>query len=375
MQYLRGLLAEVERKNGWQLAEAMAEDSPDGMQRLLYHGRWEADAARDVLQEYIEEEFGDPEGVVVIDETGFLKQGDKSVGVQRQYCGTAGKVTNCQVATFLSYLSRRGHVLLDRRLYLPKAWCRDKERREEAQIPEAVSFATKPRQAADMLTQAWRRGIPMRWVIGDEVYGNAAFLRETIEVANRWYVLAVSCDTPVWRQRPPVEEPCEQTGGRPRTKGRLAPGAAAPTTVAEVVAGWSRQRWKRLTVGRGEKGPRLYDWGYQRVVESRRGLPGSDVWLVARRSIADPQDIAYYLSNAPPSMGLLELAKIASSRCTIEQCFEEAKGETGLDEYEVRHWHSWHRHITLSMMAYACLNSIRTKAQEKGGTPIQPWLS
>lgn len=374
-KYVRGLLAPVKRKNSWQLAEALGEEIPDATQRLLYRSLWEADAVRDTLQEFIEEEFGEAEAIVVIDETGFLKQGANSVGVQRQYCGTAGKVANCQVATFLSYLSSRGQVLLDRRLYLPKVWCQDQERRAEARIPAAVTFATKPQLAAAMLTQAWRRGIPMRWVTGDEVYGNAAFLRETIEVGKCWYVLAISATTPVWTERPAVAEPSTQTGGRSQASSRRAADALSPISVAALVARWSPQRWKRLTVAQGEKGPRVYDWGFLRVVESRRGMPGSEVWLVARRSVTAPQDLAYYLSNAPLGTRLIQLARVASSRFSIERCFEDAKGETGLDEYEVRTWHSWHRHITLAMVAYAWLNSIRAKADEKGGTRIQPLLS
>jgi len=373
VKYIRGLLGPVRRKNGWQLAETMGEAIPDATQRLLYRSTWDADAVRDRLQEFIDEEFGETDAIVVIDETGFVKQGENSVGVQRQYCGTVGKKANCQIATFLSYLSSRGHVLLDRRLYLPQAWCEDAERREDAQVPEEVTFAPKPRLAVEMLTQTWRRGIPMRWVTGDEVYGNAAYLRESIEAANCWYVLAVSANCPVWVERPAVVEPSAPTGGRgrPQVRRRLATEAPPLTTVADVVSGWSPQRWKQLTVGLGEKGPRIYQWGYQRVIESRGGLPGSEVWLVARRSPADPEDLAYYLSNAPPQTRLLELARVASSRFTIEQCFEEAKGETGLDEYEVRFWHSWHRHITLSMMAYAWLSCIRAKANEKGGTRSQ----
>jgi len=229
-KYLRGLLAPVKRKNSWQLAEALGEARPDATQRLLYRSGWCADAVRDTLQDFIAGEFGEAEAIVVIDETGFLKQGEHSVGVQRQYCGTAGKVTNCQVAPFLSYLSSRGHVLLDRRLYLPKSWCGDWKRRRDAKIPEAVTFATKPRLAVEMLRQAWRRGIPMRWVTGDEVYGNAAFLRKAIADAHCWYVLAVSATHRVWTDRSPTA-------------------ATGPTTpVAAVVSGWSPQRWKRLTV-------------------------------------------------------------------------------------------------------------------------------
>ncbi len=366
-KYLRGLLASVERKNGWQLAEVVGDATPDATQRLLYQAPWEADAARDVLQQLVIETFGDEDGIGVVDETGFLKKGDKSVGVQRQYSGTAGKIENCQIATFLSYASATGHVFLDRRLFLPKAWAADTARRTQAKVPEAVAHQTKAEQAADMLLQAWQQGAPMRWVVGDEVYGDAPRLRQTIEAHGRWYVLAVRRPTPVWIERPMVEPPIQQTGGRPQTRPRLAEDAPAVTVVEAVVTSWSASRWQRLTVAEGAKGPRTYDWAAQRVVESRDGLPASDVWLLARRSISDPTDIAYYLSNAPTSVTLLKLAQVAATRYTVEQCLEEAKGEVGLDEYEVRTWPSWHRHITLSMMAHTWLAAIRTKAEAKKG--------
>jgi SRSO17 transposase len=216
----------------------------------------------------------------------------------------------------------------------------------------------------------------MRWVAGDEVYGDSTDLRDLIARHERWYVLAVRTNTPVWTSRPPVVEPVPQDGlgpGRPRTKARLAGGAPAATTVKEVVASWPEGRWQRLTVAEGEKGLITYDWACQRVVESREGLPGPDAWLVARRSLSDPSDIAYYLSNAPVDVPLLKLAQVASTRYTVEQCIEEAKGETGLDEYEVRYWHSWHRHITLSMMAHTWLASVRYQATEKKGGLNPSW--
>jgi SRSO17 transposase len=366
-EYMRGLLTDVKRKNGWQLAEALGDERPDAMERLLYHAKWDADKARDELQQYIIEHWGDDEGIGIVDETGFLKKGDKSVGVKRQYTGTAGKVENSQVGVFLSYAVPAGHVFLDRRLYLPEEWCADSERRAEAKVPAHITFQSKPQQALGMLEYAWERGVPMRWVTGDEVYGDAPYLRESITAHRRLYVLAVSCHTPVWRKRPPVEEPTQDTGGRPRIRARLAQDAPPSTTVAAVVAAWPEEQWKRLTVAEGEKGPRIYDWGRARVVESRNALPGPGAWLLARRSISDPTDIAYYLSNAPMETPLLALAQIASTRYTVEQCIEESKDETGLDEYEVRHWHSWHRHITLSMMAHAWLAATRHKAGEKTG--------
>lgn len=374
-KYMHGLLGPVKRKNGWQLAEAVGDDRPDKTQRLLYSAQWDADAARDELQCFVIEEFGDEDGVGVVDETGFLKKGNKSVGVKRQYSGTAGKVENCQIGTFLVYVSPRGFAFLDRRLYLPKEWCADAERRAEAKVPPEVEFRTKPQQAVEMLKHAWELGVPMRWVTGDEVYGNDPALRDAVAEEGRLYVLAVSSNTPVWVERPLVEEPMKQTGGRPRTKPRLAEGAEPSTTVAGIVASWPASQWKPLTVAEGEKGPITYDWARARVVESREGLPGPDAWLLARRSRTDPTDIAYYLSNAPEKTPLLKLAQVASNRHLVEQSIEEAKGEAGLDEYEVRHWHSWHRHITLSMMGHAWLASVCCKAEEKRGLQTQAWLN
>lgn len=374
-KYVRGLLATVERKNSWQVAEAVGDRLPDPTQRLLYRSHWEADAARDELAQYVAEVFGEEEGIGVVDETGFLKKGQHSVGVKRQYSGTAGKVENCQVGTFLSYVSSRGQVLLDRRLYLPQAWCHDAERRMRAKVPAEVVFQTKPQQAGEMLTHAWALGVPMRWVTGDEVYGDAPELRAVISAAGRWYVLAVRSHTPVWLERPAIEGPAPGRQGRPRTKPRLADGAPAALPVVAVVAAWSERRWQRLSVTAGSKGPRTYDWAYQRVIESRDGLPGEAVWLIARRSLTDPTDLAYFLSNAPLEMGLERLAQVAAARATIEQCLETAKGETGLDQYEVRYWHSWHRHITLAMMAQAWLAAVRYRTSAKKGGLLLSWPS
>jgi SRSO17 transposase len=374
-KYLRGLMGPVRRKNSWQVAEAIGDRTPDATQRLLYKAKWSADAARDLLQQFVVEVFGEDDGIGVVDETGFIKKGKHSAGVKRQYSGTAGKVENCQIGTFLSYATTKGHMFLDRRLYLPKEWCNDLERREQAKIPADVIFQTKPEQAMAMLEHAWQAGVPMRWVAGDEVYGDSTALRDLVARNERWYVLTVRTHTPVWTERPQVVEPEPQERGRPRTKVRLAYGAPSATTVKEVVASWPESRWQRLTVAEGEKGLITYDWACQRIVESRNGLPGRDAWLIARRSLSDPTDIAYHLSNAPDDVLLLKMAQVASTRYTVEQCIEEAKGETGLDEYEVRYWHSWHRHITLSMMAHAWLASVRYKAMEKKGDLSPSWLS
>ena len=367
VKYLRGLMASVGRKNSWQIAEVVGDAIPDRMQRLLYRAEWEADGARDILQQWIIEVFGDPHAIGIVDETGFVKKGERSIGVKRQYSGTAGKVENCQVATFLCYATPKGHLFLDRRVYLPEEWCRDTTRRVRAKVPREITFQTKPEQAISMLEHAWQQGVPMRWVTGDEVYGDATALRDTVTRHDCHYVLGVRRNMPVWTERPATEAPRRVPTGRPRTRTRLVEGAPQPIRVQGVVLAWPERKWQRLVVAEGEKGPRVYDWARQRVIESRDRLPGPDAWLLARRSISDPTDIAYYLSDAPLDTSLIELAEVAASRYLVEQCIEEAKGATGLDEYEVRHWPSWHRHITLSMMAHAWLASIRYRAQQKKG--------
>jgi SRSO17 transposase len=373
-KYLQGLLAPLERKNTWQVAEAVGDAVPDRMQRLLYRVAWDADVARDRLQAYVVEHFGDAEAIGVVDETGFLKKGSGSVGVQRQYSGTAGKVENCQLATFLTYASPHGHTFLDRRLYLPESWASDAARRARAKVPKEVTFQTKAQQAAAMLTHAWQQGVPMRWVTGDEVYGGDPALRDTIHQSDRLYVLAVTSTTRVWTTRPEVVAPQKPVTGRPQTRPRLAADALPPVAVAELVSGWDSAQWERFAVLEGAKGPRVYDWGRQRIVEQRDGLPDRDGWLLARRSVSDASEVAYYVSNADEASTLQELARVAATRFTVEQCLEEAKGEVGLDQYEVRRYPSWYRHITLCLMAHAWLAVMRSTAeqQQKGGRNWQP---
>ncbi len=367
-KYMQGLLSPVERKNSWHLAEALGDATPDAMQRLLYSTDWDADRARDELQRFVVEVFGEAEGIGVVDETGFLKKGTKSAGVQRQYSGTAGKCENCQVGVFLSYATPQGHTFLDRQLYLPESWCNDQERCQAAKIPAEVGFASKAMLAQQMLERAWAMGVPMRWVTGDEVYGASVALRHAIAQQGRWYVFAVRTPTTIWLTRPAVGVPTWLGHGRPPTRSKVLADAQQPLSVVAVVAAWPASRWQRLTVAQGSHGPRTYDWACQRILENADGLPGRDAWLLVRRSLTEPHDLAFYLSNAPADTPLLTLAQVAAMRYTIEQCFAEAKGDTGLDHYEVRYWHSWYRHITLSLLAHAWLASIRLHATlEKGG--------
>ncbi len=290
VKYLRALMAPVQRKNGWQLAEAAGDHAPDKMQRLLYDAHWDVNGVRDELQDFVVEHLGAPGGIGVIDETGFVKKGDRSVGVKRQYSGTAGKIENCQVGVFLTYRTAKGHTFLDRRLYLPEEWCDDAERRKQAGVPEDVTFQTKPDLAMAMLGHAWANGVPMRWVLGDEIYGDAVKLRRLVEKTQRLYLFAVSSSTVVWSEPPAVIAPFKPGIGRPRTLVRLAADATPSTSVAKVVATWPAEAWHRLSVADGAKGPLTYDWACARVLESRDGVPGPESWLVARRSISDPGD-------------------------------------------------------------------------------------
>jgi SRSO17 transposase len=343
--YVRGLLSDAERKNGWQLAEELGEPNPDGVQHLLARAGWDAEAVRDDLVRYVAERLGDRQGVLIVDETGFLKKGTKSVGVARQYSGTAGRIENCQVGVFLGYATAQGRALLDRALYLPKEWAEDADRRGAAGVPREVRFATKIVLAKRMVERALDAGVPAAWVTGDAVYGSDYGFRKAIEDRGLGYVLGVRTDQAVWAGFRQV-----------RVKSLLA----------EVPA----NAWRRLSCGDGSKGPRLYDWAVTPVNCPEPESYGR--WLLIRRSVTDPAEVAYFLCGGPPAASLRDLVRVAGVRWAIEECFALAKGACGLDEYEVRSWTGWHRHVTLSLFALAVLAVIRSRAarprrREKGG--------
>ncbi|QIS23501.1 IS701 family transposase [Nocardia terpenica] len=341
-EYVTGLTAGLERKNGWTLAERAGDVSPDGMQRLLRTADWDVDGVRDDVRDYVVSRLGDPEAVLAGDETGFLKKGVKSAGVQRQYSGTAGRTENCQIGVFLAYASRHGHALIDRELYVPESWTADRERCRDAGIPDEVEFATKPRQMIAMLERALAAGIPFAWFTADEAYGQAGYLRDWLEERNVFYVLATRCDQQVTT--------------------RADRGARADELIAELPA----TAWQRLSVGAGAHGPREYDWA-RRPIEGTWAR-GRGHWLLARRSISDPSEISYYLCYGPHRSRLVDLAWTAGSRWHVEEAFQQAKGEAGLDHYQVRDWRAWHAHITLSMLALAWLAASKAVAA-KGDSP------
>jgi len=337
--YLQGLLSPLERKNGWQLAEQAGESTPYAMQYLLDRAVWDAEDLRDEMREYIRSRLGKGGGMLVIDETGFLKKGTKSVGVQRQYSGTAGRIENCQIGVFLTYTSSVGHTLLDRELYLPKSWTNDPQRCREADVPKKVGFATKPALAARMLWRTLDGGVQARWVLGDSVYGSHRPLRKGLEERSQAYALAVAC-----------KEKVEVDGTRKR--------------VDQFARNLTSADWQRLSAGEGSKGPRLFDWAWMQITGTEK--QGWKRWLVVRRSLVEgpkPAEVAYFLIFAPSTTTLAEIVLALGSRWTVEQCFEEAKGEVGLDEYEVRSFQGWYRHVTLSMLAHAFLTVLRAQSQ------------
>jgi len=344
-EYVCGLVSGLERKNGWTLAERAGEVSPDGMQRLLRRADWDVDGVRDDVRGYVVEHLGNPDGVLIADDTGFLKKGTRSAGVQRQYSGTAGRTENCQVGVFLAYASAYGHALIDRELYLPRSWTEDPARCRAAGIPKEVEFTTKPRQAQAMIARAVAAGVPFAWFTADETYGQAKWLQAWLEDQDIWYVMAIRCS---------------DTLTTPEGERR------ADALIAAVLP----RAWQRISAGAGAHGPREFDWA--RIPVRTGQKRGRGWWLLARRSISDPAEIAYYACYGPRQSSSADLAWTAGSRWHIEECFQQAKGEAGLDHYQVRTWRAWYAHITLSMLALAWLAVGKAQAEKRGPAPATP---
>ncbi|MDO0911750.1 IS701 family transposase [Streptomyces sp. DT2A-34] len=348
--YVRGLLAPVARKNSWQLAEQAGHRTPDGLQHLLAGSKWEADDIRDDLQEYVADKIGEAGGVLIIDDTGFIKKGTTSAGVQRQYSGTAGRTENCQIGVFAAYASAHGRALVDRELYLPKSWTEDRERCRTARVPDEREFATKGELARRMVLRALASPLPIAWVTADSAYGQDNRFRRLLEQSGVGYVLAV---------------PKSQFSvGCSRIEGLFA---QAPD-----------EAWEKISCGDGAKGPRVYHWAAVRLpavaeFDYQGEVPYRMRWALARRSISKPEEIAYYLAYTPLQVTVQELVRVAGARWAIEECFQAAKNECGLDQYEVRRYTGWYRHITLAMLAHAFLAATAHQPWEKGAEQvIQP---
>jgi SRSO17 transposase len=344
-EFVLGLLADLPRKNCWSIAEHAGDLTPDGMQHLLARAQWDADGVRDDLRDYVVEQLGDRNAVLVVDETGDVKKGTATAGVQRQYTGTAGRIENSQVAVYLTYASTAGHALIDRELYLPRSWTADSARCQAAGIPEGTVFATKPKLATTMIARALDAGAPAAWVAGDEVYGADPGLRAELEHRRVGYVLAVATT-------------CQVTTG------------AGPRRTGAVAARLPRPAWQRYSAGEGAKGHRDYDWAW---ISSDPGQPGHH-WLLIRRH-RRTAELAFYRCYCPRHVPLPTLIKVAGRRWTTEENFQAAKGLAGLDEHQVRRWASWYRWTTLAMLACAFLTIAAatehtTTASPRGQIPL-----
>lgn len=338
--YVRGLLAEVQRKNIWQLAEKLNLLNPHPIQRLLNEAKWDADTVQKRQRQIVYKQVSEA-GVLVIDESGSLKKGTKSAGVARQYCGRAGKVANCQVGVYLTYASATASFFLDRRLYLPKVWCEDATRRQDAAIPNAIRFQTKPQLAQEMLAQVWDEGLAMRYVTGDTLYGNAPQLRNFIAASGHLYVLGIGSQHHVLYE-------------------------GSTQSLKAIVARIANTNWEKIAFRLSEKGWLWYEWSASRI-EMVNDTVGEQ-WLLIRRSLASEPEYDFFVSNAPADTPLTQLVAVASMRHEIEQSFEEAKDQLGLADYEVRTWQGWHRHMTLCFLAHTWLTLLSLAEREKKAT-------
>jgi SRSO17 transposase len=346
LAYMRGLVAPLERKNGWTLAEEAGHGGPDRIHRLLNRIDWDADAVLDDVRGYVVEHLGDQDAVLIVDDTGFLKKGTRSAGVQRQYSGTAGRTENCQVGVFLAYATARGRTLIDRRLYLPTSWTEDRERCRAGGIGDETVFATKPAIARAVVARPLDDGIPFRWVTADAGYGYSKGWRSELERADVFHVMATTRhDTVVTRWA--VDHP-----------------------VRDLFPGLPRQKWKRRSCGDGAHGRRLYDWARVEVRPWHR--PDRKHWVLARRSVTRPDEVSYYIAYCPAETTLDQLVRVAGSRWAVEECFQTAKQECGLDDYQVRRYDGWHRHMTLAMAAHAALTVARARELDAGKAETDP---
>jgi SRSO17 transposase len=344
-QFLDGLLGNEPRKTGWMRAEAAGDSGPWRQQAILGRGRWDADALRDIVRDYALETLADEEAVLVIDETGFLKQGKASCAVSRQYTGSAGKITNCQIGVFASYVSRYGHAFIDRELYLPKEWTDDSERLKSAHVPEDVAFATKPQIARRIIARTLAATVPFSFVAADSVYGTGD-IEMMLRKAGKGYVLGVAANHVFnsWGKKQFVR-----------------------STAAKIAQALSKSAWQRLSAGEGTKGPRLHDWAYLELADLDAGEYNSTLtggWtrgLLIRRNIAD-SDLAFFSTWCPKGTSIKKLVSVEGHRWAIEDSFEVAKNECGLDHNETRSWHGWHRHVSLVMLAFTMMAIIRHQA-------------
>jgi SRSO17 transposase len=371
-RFVQGLLRGGERRNAENIAEALQGGPVRSLQAFVTTGAWDDRLILARLRRDLLEVLGDDDAVWNSDETGFAKKGTKSVGVKRQYSGTLGRTDNCQVAVFANYCSVKGHAFMDRRLFLPEEWALDTARREQAGVPTDVVFRTKPALALEMLAQAVAAGVPFRWVGGDSIYGDNPTFVQGARALGKWYVLDIACDTQVWTEPPrviPAEQRPRPRRGRPPTKPLVV---GERRRVDEVVAALPATAWRRVVVGEGSQGPRMYEYAEVAAWFCEDELPGPAERLLVRRSLGQSAELKYHRAWAPAAVPLEKLAQVRGTRWTIEEDIQSGKGECGLDEYETRGWVGWHHHTALSLLALAFLVLQKPRLGEKRGATDGP---
>jgi len=376
--YLCGQLANLEHKT----IEAMVLTlrGPDvnavrGLQQFIGQGRWAAETLVIHGQALVAEWFGEPDGVVIVDGSGFPKRGPYSVGVAPQYCGHLGKVANCQQGVFLVYAATRGYTFLDERLYLPECWFGEayRERWQRGGIPKAIRFQTEPELGVEMIRDLASRGVvPFRWVTADETYGKSPTFLDGIAALNKWYLVEVPSDTRVWLHTPPVEPPGRGLMGPPRTRPRVARNAPQPREVRELAIRLPKLKWTRRVIKEGNQGPLVAEFAFLRATAIREGLPGPRVWVIFRRTWRPEPEIKFYFSNAPTTCPRNEFIRVSGLRWPVETALEEGKGEIGMDHYETRSWLGWHHHMAHTFLAHLFLMRLRLSLQKKSGPDHRP---
>jgi SRSO17 transposase len=370
--YLNGLLGDTQRKTAERMALELGENVRD-LQHFVGQSPWQKEPAVVIHQGLMASTLGEGDGVMLIDESGVVKQGQDSVGVAWQYCGSVGKVANSQVGVHLGYVSRKGYSLVDSRLFMPEEWFDEAqaERRKACGVPEDLTYQTKPEiglkllQAAVIRNEQTEAALPFQWVAADELYGDSPAFRDGVAALNKWYFTEIKSTTQVWLKRPEVDVPAWKGRGRRPTRLRLRNPSEKAVTVQDIVAQIPQPAWTRATIKEGSQGPIVCDFAFLRVIESRGSLPGPEVWLVIRRNVDNPAELKFYFSNAPADIPLLELVRISGMRWPVEIIFEEGKGEIGFDHYETRSWLGWHHHMLLVSLAHHFLVRLRIQFKEK----------
>jgi SRSO17 transposase len=384
--YVQGLLGDSQRKTVERMALELGQNVGD-MQHFVGQSPWLKEPAVLIHQGLVARSLGEADGVMLIDESGVVKQGQDSVGVAAQYCGSVGKVANCQVGVHLGYVSRQGYTLLDSQLFMPVEWFEEAhtERRQACGVPADLTYQTKPDIGLDLLRAAIKRNqqlaepLPFQWVAADELYGDSPAFRDGVAALDTWYFTEVKTTSQVWLKRPEVYVPAWKGRGRQPTRLRVRHPTDRAVTVQSLVAQIPAPAWTRATIKEGSKGPIVCDFAFLRVVESRGGLPGPDLWLVIRRKVDNPAELKFYFSNAPADVPLLELVRLSGLRWPIEIIFEEGKGELGFDHYETRSWLGWHHHMMLVSLAHHFLVRLRLKFKDKAPAltlyQVRLWLT